>query len=63
MTRAERIRNMTTKEMAKFFCHFTDECDFCPFLDECTYSEDDGYDKLGFFSWLEEEVKEGDDLV
>ena len=51
-TNADRIRNMTDEELAKWFCSMCNFGDFCPYQDD--------YDTNGscILKWMKEEVKD-----
>lgn len=58
MTNAEKIRNMTDKELAKFLYMFEDHpCRFCAEIN-CNHSDDSACSR-GYENWLKQRHKEG----
>lgn len=51
-TNADRIRNMTDEELAKWFCSMCNFGDFCPYQDDCDTNGS------GILKWMKEEVKD-----
>ena len=54
MTNADKLRQMTDEELAKFLCHLKESnygCDNCPAFDLCL-------DRIGFVDWLKQGVEE-----
>ena len=51
-TNAERIRNMTDRELARLLCDFKGDCHECPADSYCEHGHN------GMLYWLKEEVTE-----
>lgn len=56
MTNEERIKNMSTEELAKFIESSTESCDSCPAMMNCPQGYRSCY--IQIMGWLKEEAEE-----